>query len=236
MLEILYQDETLVAINKPHGLLVHPSPIAADAEEFAVQLLRNQLGKRVWPVHRIDRKTGGVLLFSLTPEFNAHLQKMFMERQVSKRYLAIVRGYTDDSGEIDYPLKNDRDEVQDAQTSYRTLARSEIDLPLGKHLTSRYSLVELTPLTGRQHQLRKHLAHIFHPVIGDRPHGCNKQNKLWKERFNMNTMLLHAAGLVFEHPLTKLEIRISAPAQPAFQEVLQMLFSENNALVKVDKG
>jgi tRNA pseudouridine65 synthase len=222
-LEILYQTADLVAINKPHGLLVHRSPIASDATEFAVQRLRDQLGQRVYPAHRLDRKTGGVLLFALREEINPLLQALFLEGRVSKRYLAIVRGYTEDSVEIDYPLQREDGVFQEAFTKVRTLFRSEIELPFGKHPTSRYSLVELTPTTGRMHQLRKHMAHIFHPIIGDRPYGCNKQNKLFKEKMGMTTMLLHAQNLQFNHPTSDNTISITAPMQAEFKRMLSFL-------------
>ncbi len=223
MLEILFKDEHLVAINKPHGLLVHKSPIAADASEFAVQMLRDQLGQRVFPAHRLDRKTGGILLFALSPEMNSAMQSKFENRQVQKNYLAIVRGFIPEIGEIDYPLTNENGQTQDAVTRYLRLATAELPVPFGKHPSSRYSLVKLMPETGRQHQLRKHLAHIFHPIIGDRPHGCNKQNKLWLEKWEMNTMLLHAVSLRFEHPATGLEIEIEAGLQGEFLRVKKIL-------------
>ncbi|GAB4041428.1 pseudouridine synthase [Spirosoma gilvum] len=224
-LSILYQSTDLVAINKPHGLLVHRSPIASDASEFAVQLLRDQLGQRVYPVHRLDRKTGGVLLFALTESMNSAMQTLFAEGGVQKTYLAIVRGYSPDEQTIDYALRNDETGVvQDAVTHIKTLQRTEIPLPFGKHATSRYSLVELTPTTGRMHQLRKHMAHILHPIIGDRPHGCNKQNKLFLEHFQMNTMLLHAQQLAFTHPVTSEQITISAPWQAEFERMKRELF------------
>ena len=225
-LPILYQSTDLVAINKPHGLLVHRSPMAADASEFAVQLLRDQLGQRVYPVHRLDRKTGGVLLFALTEAMNAAMQQQFMNGHVAKTYLAIVRGYTPDEQAIDYPLRRDDGPgiLQDAVTLLKTLRRAEVDIPFGKHPTSRYSLVELTPTTGRMHQLRKHMAHILHPIIGDRPHGCNKQNKLFLERFGMNTMLLHARQIQFRHPVSAEEITVTAPCQDEFGRMLGSLF------------
>lgn len=228
-LPILYRDDALVAINKPHGLLVHRSPIAADASEFAVQLLRNQLGQRVYPVHRLDRKTGGVLLFALDEVTNAAMQQQFMNGNVSKTYHAIVRGYTPDALTIDYPLRRDDGPgtLQDAVTHLKTLQRADIPLPHGKHETSRYSLVELTPETGRMHQLRKHMAHILHPIIGDRPHGCNKQNRLFLERFSMNTMLLHARQLRFQHPVSAEKISIDAPVQAEFARMLGELFGDN---------
>lgn len=214
-----------MAINKPHGLLVHRSPIASDASEFAVQILRDQLGQRVYPVHRLDRKTGGVLLFALTESMNSLMQQQFMEGDVAKTYLAIVRGFTPNEQTIDYALRNEETGVfQDAVTHLKTIQRTAIPLPFGKHTTSRYSLVELTPDTGRMHQLRKHMAHILHPIIGDRPHGCNKQNKLFKEHFEMNTMLLHARQLAFTHPVTSERIIIIAPFQAEFQRMLGELF------------
>lgn len=226
-LPILYQSASLVAINKPHGLLVHRSPMASDASEFAVQRLRDQLGQRVYPVHRLDRKTGGVLLFALDEITNAAMQQQFMEGLVTKTYVAIVRGYTPDEQTIDYPLRRDDNRAavwQEAITQLRTRQRTEIPLPSGKHPTSRYSLVELTPQTGRMHQLRKHMAHVLHPIIGDRPHGCNKQNKLFLEQFGLNTMLLHADHLQFRHPVTSECITIRAPWQPEFERMAGLLF------------
>ncbi|QQT30730.1 pseudouridylate synthase [Sphingobacterium multivorum] len=222
-LEILYEDESIVAINKPHGLLVHRSSIARDASEFALQLLRDQLGKTVYPAHRLDRKTGGILLFSLNKETDQYLQKSFQERKVDKKYLAVLRGFAPAEGLIDYPLKRDDGTVQEAQTSFRLLTQGELTVPFGKFPTSRYSLVEANPITGRMHQLRRHFAHIFHPIIGDRPHGCNKQNKFWKETYQMDTMLLHASELTFKHPLSGEDVHIKAPLQPDFIRVLEIL-------------
>ncbi|MEO3406460.1 pseudouridine synthase [Mucilaginibacter sp. CAU 1740] len=223
MLEIIYRDEHLIAINKPHGLLVHRSSIAADASEFALQLLRDQIGVKVNPVHRIDRKTGGILLFAFDKPTEIAMQKAFMENEVSKKYLAIVRGHTVDKEDIDYPLRKENGTLQDAFTSYTTLKRAELDVALGKHPTSRYSLVEAVPTTGRMHQLRKHLSHIFHPIIGDRTHGCNKQNKLFSERWEMNTMLLHAQQLNFKHPITGEAVKIEAEIQPEFKRAMDIM-------------
>ena len=223
MLDILYQDEHLVAINKPHGLLVHRSKIAMDAEEFALQLLRDQINHWVNPVHRLDRKTGGVLLFALNKEIEIQMHQLFSENQVSKKYLAIVRGHTPESEEIDYPLRKENGTLQEAFTAYRTLKKGEIDLALGAHPTSRYSLVEATPQTGRMHQLRKHFAHINHPIIGDRPHGCNKQNKLFKDTYGMMTMLLHASEISFKHPVTNENITVNARLQDEFLRVMSLM-------------
>jgi tRNA pseudouridine65 synthase len=223
MLDVLFQDDYLIAINKPHGLLVHRSPIAAEASEFAVQKLRDQIGQRVYPAHRLDRKTGGVLLFALRKEADSPTQKLFQDNQIDKSYLAIVRGYAPEEGVIDYPLHNENGVLQDALTRFKRLATSEIPLPFGKFETSRYSLMEIFPDQGRMHQIRKHFAHIMHPILADRPHGCNKQNRLWKETFQMDTMMLHARCITFPHPITGEQIRIQAPLQSEFIRVLSIL-------------
>lgn len=223
ILEIIYQDEALIAINKPHGLLVHRSKMANDATEFALQLLRDQVGRQVYPVHRLDRKTGGALLFAFDKETEIRMQKQFQAGEVNKKYLAIVRGFTPDSLDIDYPLMKENGHMQEAFTAFRTLQRTELPVPFGKHPTARYSLVEANPETGRMHQLRRHFAHIFHPIIGDRPHGCNKQNRFFKEQFNMTTMLLHASSLTFMHPLAQQEIILQADLQDEFIRAMEVL-------------
>jgi tRNA pseudouridine65 synthase len=223
MLDILYRDEYLIAINKPHGLLVHRSSIANDASEFALQLLRDQIGQPVYPAHRLDRKTGGILLFSLDKETDKKTQPLFQDKKMDKRYLAVLRGYCPEEGIIDYTLLKENGTAQDAITHYKRLATAEIDVPQGKFPTSRYSLVEANPETGRMHQLRRHFAHIMYPIIGDRPHGCNKQNKLWKEKFEMDTMLLHASALTFIHPWTEEKIEIKADMNSEFKRVLEIL-------------
>lgn len=223
MLDILFRDEELIAINKPHGLLVHRSSIAADTSEFALQLLRDQIQQPVYPAHRLDRKTAGVLLFSLSKAMDSKAQMLFAERQTEKVYLAIVRGYTEDSFTIDYPLKKENGTEQEAITHIRTLQRAELPIPMGKFDTSRYSLVEARPVTGRMHQIRRHLAHVFHPILADRPHGCNKQNKMWKERFAMDTMMLHALELSFTQPTSQEQVHIKAPLQPDFIRTLELL-------------
>lgn len=222
-LEIVYRDEYMVAINKPHGLLVHKSFIAADATEFAVQMLRDQIGQHVTPVHRLDRKTSGVLLFALNADVNRALNVQFDRGEPSKTYWALVRGFTADSETIDYPLMKENGQMQEAVTEYRTLQRVEIPVALGKHQTQRYSLVEVKPQTGRMHQIRKHFDHIRHPIIGDRPYGCNKQNKLFLERWEMKTMLLHAAGLTVQHPMSGESLTIRAAIHAEFQRSIQFL-------------
>jgi len=228
MLEIVYQDDHLIAINKPHGLLVHRSSIANDAKEFALQLLRDQVGRHVSPVHRLDRKTGGLLLFAFDKETEVAMHQQFMEAEVTKKYLAVLRGYAPDREEIDYPLAKENGTMQEAFTAFVTLKRAELDVAFGKHPTSRYSLVEATPTTGRMHQLRRHFAHIFYPIIGDRKHGCNKQNKFFKEQWEMTTMLLHASELNFKHPVTGDLIHLKAPVQEEFKRVMELMGWDSN--------
>ncbi|NNL90835.1 MAG: pseudouridylate synthase [Saprospiraceae bacterium] len=225
MLQIVYQDENIVAINKPHGLLVHKTSLAMDAKVFALQELRNQLNQHVYPVHRLDRKTSGVLLFALNKEYQSKISALFREGKMSKQYVAIVRGYTQEVGTINYHLKNDRGVIQEAITNYKTLKHYEIDEPFGNYQTSRYSLVELQPLTGRMHQIRKHMAHIFHPIIGDRPHGCNKQNKFWKEKWSMTNMMLHAEKLSLN--LDNNQFEIVAEKSSSMKEVISLLENLN---------
>jgi tRNA pseudouridine65 synthase len=222
-LEIVYRDEHLIAINKPHGLLVHRSPIAADAEQFALQILRDQVGLKVNPVHRLDRATGGVLLFAFTKEVEIAMQQAFSENLITKSYLAIVRGHTPDTEAIDYPLRKENGALQEAYTFYTTLSRAELPVPFGKHDTSRYSLIEVKPTTGRMHQIRKHLSHVNHPIIGDTTHGCNKQNKLFREKWQMATLLLHAGSLSFKHPVNGAQTTIRAAVNSEFSRVRDLM-------------
>lgn len=226
MLNILYQDNEIIAVNKPHGIAVHASKMYKDDKDFVLQMLRNQIEKKVFPAHRLDKKTSGVLLFSLTESMNKLLQTLFAEGKVDKTYHALVRGYVMNNGEIDYPLINNEGKKQEALTKYNFLQQFEIPLASANNTTSRYSLLELAPKTGRYHQLRKHLAHIFHPIIGDRPHGCNKQNKLWKEKFRHDTMMLHAKSIKFIHPISAKLVEIEAPYSAEFEKGLDIVGNE----------
>jgi tRNA pseudouridine65 synthase len=222
-LQIIYRDNELIAINKPAGLPVHKSSLVGTDGEFALQLLRNQIGCRVYPVHRLDSKTSGVMLFALNPEINRVMQKMFAGQKIFKTYLAIVRGFTALEATIDYPLISEKGTLQDAVTHYKSLAQAELDFPSGKHQTSRYSLVEIHPETGRMHQIRRHFAHIFHPIIGDRPHGCNKQNRFFQTRFGVTRMLLHAGSIRFNHPILKQDMEIVSPPGGCFIDICKTM-------------
>lgn len=233
-LEILYQDDYLVAINKPSGLLVHRSLIDKHETQFAVQLLRDQIRQKVYPPHRLDRPTSGVLLFALDPDTARLLTEQFTQGWVQKTYIALVRGFCDPVGVIDYPLKEELDEIADAKakqdkpaqtaiTHYKTLEQFELPFASDKHATSRYSLLQLQPKTGRKHQLRRHLKHIFHPIVGDTTHGDGKQNQLFREQFACERLMLHAQVLQFHHPISKLNLTIQAPFTAEFARILQLV-------------
>lgn len=223
MLEILFEDEYLIAINKPSGLLVHRTSIAAEETVFALQMLRDQIGQHVSPVHRLDRPTSGVLLFSKKEEILPLLKEQFADRSVQKTYLAIVRGIPEvKSAMIDHPLKSERSgRMQESQTSYQVLAEAEIPFDTtGRYPTSRYSLLELKPETGRTHQIRRHLAHLRHYILGDKKHGDNKQNQFFEKQFGMENLLLHARKLEFRHPISSENISVLAQLPPHFQKTI----------------
>ncbi len=228
-LEILFEDDYLIAVNKPNGLLVHASSIARDASEFALQILRNQLGYYVHPVHRLDRKTSGILLFAKDKALLPAMQELLQQSNTVKKYLALVRGFFPEHLVVDYALTNDQNKTQDALTVFHLLQCFEIPLPFQGFQTSRYSLIEAFPKTGRYHQIRKHCKHVFHPILCDRPHGCNKQNKLFLEEFQCQNMFLHASMITFYHPITSQKVCIESPLPQFFQEML-LNFSNANLI------
>ncbi len=225
-LEILFEDDYYVAVHKPHGLLVHRSSIAKDVEVFALQTLRDQLGLHVYPVHRIDRKTAGVLLFAKSPASAKAMGEIWEQGQVKKLYYAIVRGFFLEPILCEQALKNERGNWQEAATHFYPQIQYEINIPFNGFPTSRYSLVQCQPLTGRTHQIRRHLSHLNHPIIGDRPWGCNKQNKLFLELWSVDTMMLLACSLEFKHPYTQEELCIQTDFSEQMLRLLN-LFEKN---------
>ena len=232
MLEILYQDEVLVAVNKPAGMLVHRSWLDRHETQFVMQTLRDQIGQLVYPIHRLDRPTSGVLLFALNSEIANLLCRQFEQKQIEKQYLAVVRGYVTGHGEIDYPLKVQLDKIADkfsqpdkapqsAVTFYEGLQTVEMPYGVGRYATSRYSLVRLIPQTGRKHQLRRHMKHIFHPILGDTQYGDLHQNRALMEHTGCARLLLHAEKLTFVHPLTQRPMTIQAGLDAQWQNLMQ---------------
>ena len=232
-LEILYRDEYLVIINKPSGLLVHKSPIDKHETAFALQLVRDQIGQYVYPVHRLDKPTSGVLIFALNKEIAKILSEQFRANAIEKEYIAIVRGYTAEQDLVDHPLKQMLDtkeekklgitkEEQEAQTHYERLATVELPYAVSRYPVARYSLVKLKPMSGRKHQLRRHMKHIFHPIVGDTKHGRGEHNKLFREKFDCHRLLLHAQNLRFVHPVSKETLHITAPLDQVFEKLLKV--------------
>lgn len=218
MLEIIFEDNHIVCVNKPHGLAMHKSNLVRNTNEFVVDILKDQLQTDIYTVHRLDRKTSGVLLIAKSLEAAQNLSEQFAQSSVKKTYFAISRGYLKDIA-LNYELLNDKGISQECYTEFKNVAITELPIAFGQHQTSRYSLVKALPLTGRMHQIRRHLAHLRHPIIGDRPHGCNKQNRFFKANWNMTTMMLHARQIEFIHPATNEISSFKAPFSREFERV-----------------
>ncbi|WP_298604079.1 tRNA pseudouridine(65) synthase TruC [Zoogloea sp.] len=234
MLPIIYQDERVVAIHKPSGLLVHRSELDRHETRFAVQLLRDQLGRHVYPAHRLDRGTSGVLVFALDKDTARSLGGQFERQEVVKTYLAVVRGHPPEAGHIDHSLSRRRDdaewvgerstdEAQPAVTDLRRLATCELPHQVDRYPTSRYALVELTPHTGRRHQIRRHLKHIAHPIIGDATFGKGRHNRLFQQLFGCHRMLLACVRMQLRHPVDGRPLDLWAPPDGEFAAVLAAL-------------
>lgn len=233
LLTILYQDEYLVAIDKPAGMLVHRSFLDKHETLFVLQTLRNQLGRHVFPVHRLDRPTSGVLVFALSAEIARVLTEQQQQQGWQKMYLAVVRGHLKEAQLVDYPLKEQLDAIADkkarqdkvaqsAQTRIWPLAHTELPVAAGRYPTARFSLVALQPLTGRKHQLRRHLAHLRHPIIGDTTHGDGKQNRAFSQHTGVQRLLLTAILLHIRHPVTQQPLQFNAPLT-GLQQLFQHL-------------
>ncbi|OWW18084.1 pseudouridine synthase [Noviherbaspirillum denitrificans] len=232
----IYRDPWLLAVHKPAGLLVHRSPIDPHETEFALQYARAMNGGgHVYPMHRLDRPTSGLLVFARDPQTASTLGKALMSSAVNKTYIAMVRGWTPEEGVIDHPLREEpedkrrKDEPQplrDALTRYRRLATTEIPVEIEGHPTSRYSLVALYPETGRKHQLRRHMKHISHPIIGDANHGRGRHNRYFAQRFGQGRLMLAATAITFAHPATGELLQLKAAPEASFMQVLS-IFGES---------
>jgi tRNA pseudouridine65 synthase len=241
-LPILFRDERLVAVHKPSGLLVHRTALDPHAERFAVQLLRRQLQRRVHPVHRLDKGASGVLLFALDKPAAAALGNALRAHALQRTYLAVVRGRIAEAGTIDHPLELRRDPAergpdarqregaalarpasQHALTRYAPLATTELPQRVDRYPTSRYSLLRLEPLTGRRHQLRRHLAHASHPIVGDTTYGNGRHNRLFRTLFASERLLLACVELRLVHPVTGEPLVITAPLAAEFAAVVDTL-------------
>ena len=267
-LEIVYQDTDLVVVNKPAGLLVHKSAMDRHETRFALQMTRDQMGQRVFPVHRLDKPTSGLLVFALNRSAAREISLQFQENRVKKAYLAVVRGYLQGTGTIDHCLKNIKKgkfknavthggsqivhkngypqchtaweqnsdgsghrgdsmeslrSKQSAVTDYAGLATVELPVCVDRYPTSRYSLVALYPGTGRRHQLRRHMKHLSHPIVGDTIYGKSSHNDFFKNKFHCKGLLLCAVNICFPHPVTRTKINLWATPDKRFQLALTHL-------------
>ena len=231
-LTVLFRDDHLLIVHKPAGLLVHRSPIDKHETESALQYARAlNGGQHVYPVHRLDRPTSGILVFARDSDTARSLGLAMMAGDVAKTYLAMVRGWPPEHGQIDHPLREEPEDrrlkgeeqpVRDALTYYRTLATTEIPVKIEKYPSSRYAVVELNPKTGRKHQLRRHMKHISHPIIGDANHGRGRHNRYFAERFGQGRLMLAATRMAFQHPVSGKPLTISAAPEASFLEVLSL--------------
>ena len=232
MLEILHQDDRVVAVHKPSGLLVHRSMLDRHETAFALQMVRDQTGRHVHPVHRLDKGTSGILLFAFDRDAARTLSGAFERRDTLKRYIAVVRGYTAEAGTIDHALRRHDEEagqdkregdLQAAVTHYRRLATVELPIYVDRYPTSRYSLVQLEPETGRRHQIRRHLKHLSHPVIGDATWGKGRHNRMFGERFGSLRLLLASTALEIEHPDGDRRLNLHCRPAEDFMGILRAL-------------
>ena len=225
---LVYRDDWLVAIFKPAGMLVHRSDVDRRERRVALQWTRDRLGRTVYPVHRLDKPTAGLLLFALDPATAAAMERQFSGGAVCKRYLAVVRGFVGDQGRIDHPLgpRPDRgdgrsgDLPRPAVTDYRCLARVELPLAVRPYASSRYSLLELRPRQGRMHQIRRHLKHVFHPIVGDTTYGDGHHNRAFRSRFDCRRLMLVATALDFGHPHHDRRVQLDIGPDAEFRRVL----------------
>lgn len=211
MLPILFSDSHLTIINKPPGMLVHRTSIAGDTAPVALQVLRDQLERTVFPVHRIDRPTSGIVIFAHTPEITKLIQEQMAGNDARKQYTAFVRGWMNEAVDCDREVKNDRGILKEAFTRFVPVERFELALPTDRYPSARFTIVDAFPETGRWHQIRQHLAQLRHYIINDRVHGDGKQNKIFTQQLHINELFLHARKLTITHPVTGEALEVEAP-------------------------
>lgn len=221
---VLYADDSLAVVDKPAGLMAHASAMARGEDDFLVDRLRLQFGRPVHLVHRLDRATSGCLLVAFNQATAAALGGIFMSREVRKDYLAICRGWPEPELLLDYPLDGGpgKPEKKPAITQFTRLGTAELALPSSAHETSRYALLKCSPLTGRFRQIRRHLKHLSHHLIGDSSHGDGRHNRNFRMQ-GVHRMLLHAWTLGFIHPVSGAPVLVSAPLDKEFQRALALL-------------
>jgi tRNA pseudouridine65 synthase len=216
-LSLLWQDEHLVALHKPTGWLVHRTGLDAHEHRIIQTRLRDQLGRWVYPVHRLDKGTSGVLLMALSPGAARACAQAFEARLVGKHYLALVRGWPPFDATVDHALRPDDAPpdapAQDARTRLRCLATLGLPIPVDRYPSTRAALVLAEPETGRRHQIRRHLKHLAHPIVGDATHGKGPVNRWWAGHLQLQRLWLHAWRLSLAHPVTGEPLRIESSLQ-----------------------
>ena len=228
-LEILFEDQYIIVVNKPNNVLIHYSHYARNIkDDTLIDLIEKQFDKRFYPLHRLDRKTSGVIIFAKEKEYIPLFQDLFLTDAIQKTYWGIVRGFSPSEGTIESPVKNpDTKAYKEALTHYKTLASITLDIPVHPYPQSRYSLIELKPKTGRMHQLRIHLNKISHPLVGDYKYGDRFHNRMYVQNYDCHNLFLHASELQFVHPYTKKELIIKASINANWKKVMNE-FGWNN--------
>ena len=236
-LPVLHADEYLAVVDKPAGLMVHDSALARGETDFAADRLRAQFGRRVFLVHRLDRATSGCLLLAFDSGTAAALGKTMMahgdtlaletgaieKAAVEKDYLAVCRGWPAEDFVIDHPLDGGPGKPlkKSAITRFTRLATAELEMPSTGFATSRYALLRACPQTGRFRQIRRHLKHASHHLVGDSSHGDGRHNRTFR-MLGMHRMLLHARRLAFTHPVSGARMDVVAPMDTQFQRALDL--------------
>lgn len=236
-LPVVFQDEHLIAVAKPTGMFVHRTNEDRSDTQVVLQLVREQVGNFVYSIHRLDRGTSGLVLLGLTPDAAAKMNKLFADRQVSKTYMALVRGHCAKSGVMDTPLVSARGrgkpadhpyaEPQEAETHFTAREYFELPIACQRYPTTRSTLVEVKPRTGRYHQIRRHFNYASHPLIGDTSHGDSRHNTLYRQHFGLNRLMLAAVELKFEHPYTHEQVSIECPVDASFRRQVETLRSKS---------
>ncbi len=223
-MQIIFEDEYFFAIDKPAGFFVHPPEASAyptPREKICLYVLQEKLKKNVYPVHRLDAPTSGIVLFAHSKDATRSLSRLFADRDIEKTYWAIARGYTEDEGVIRLPLevKGFR-EPMESETRYKTLARVELPFAVGpKYPTARYSYVEVKPTTGRWHQIRRHFDRIAHPLLGDIEHGDSHHNRFFRDVLKLSGLCLRAQSLSFVHPWNGDRMTLHAPESEKWKRI-----------------
>lgn len=220
--KVLFEDEWCLVVFKPNNLIVHHSYYARNIEEISLtDLIREQGWSEACPVHRLDRKTSGLLLFAKQPAWVSDFQSLFENGAIEKRYLALLRGHLETEGEISSPVKNDRGNYKEALTKFRCLEHFDRDYVIPPYEKQRYSLVEMIPVTGRMHQLRIHANKIAHPIINDPKYGNRHHNHYFQNELGIHELFLHANSLKFEHPFTGGQIALQVPLPDFWRTFLE---------------